>query len=466
VSNPYEQADRTTVNDLRDSLARDVAALGDSGIYTILEFTGTGMTVWEISRDQAAIPRCRQRTIAWASANGAQPADLAPAGATRRMLLICAEPADARAVAGWDRMRDARPGALAIACAARVADLLRDVLTHDPLTLPYELVVLRRLTSGRLVLAGQPLFPATARHGYRTVVRLRCEPAGPGGIVFAVVATRRIRHFSLVSVASATVAPGVYDVTAELNCAGQVRFDGLGAELRRDPRPWPELAGSVPRLLPRPDPVHLVVAVEVSGAGDLVAQRLDRIGQLLVSVTNPACVSLISYGPHTHEAVARDVPPRVLSWAGSVDEALAGLERLRLDGPLPLGFSRGVQLECVLDLLADRLNDAYGRPVLVTVGALPACPPRLDTGTEIVPCPHRKSWRAALDVLDAVPGISFGAMRDQGRDEQIWAELGGHALVRVRPGDPVDVQGFATKLEMAGPPADHVPFPILEAEGV
>ena len=327
-------------------------------------------------------------------------------------------------------------------------------------------MVLRRTGLGRLVLKGCQLFPPGAEAGDSQPFAIRCEPSDQYGTAFAVVAHEQVRRFELVSVKSALLPPCSYQLTAELRRPGLVRFRGLPAELHADPRSWPELVAAVPPQFETPEPAHLICAIEVSGPGKQVLERIDRIEQLIRHVANDAdgrlLVSVISYGPHSFDRSAPEVPTSILSWAAPGTMALAELDRLRQRGPAEIGYPRAAQLECMLTELAGLLAPQDGRPVLVTAGSRPAFPVRVDPRTEIIPCPRRHDWRQAIRRLREHAGIAFGAIHDRSLDGEIWSQLGSAAFT---PAEAVDVPRFAAKLGFRTSADCSVPFPLTETGG-
>jgi hypothetical protein len=339
-------------------------------------------------------------------------------------------------------------------------EVLRDVIDNEPLTEWHELVVLRRTRSGRLVFQSCPLFPPGAQRGYRQDLTVRCEPSDEHGTVFAVVAAERA-GFRLVSVSSASLDPGVYDLTAELLRPGEFGFGGLPGRLRPDHRSWAELVAAVPPSLDRREPAHLICAVEVCGTAGQFQERLSRIEQLIGqagTADGRLAVSLVCYGPHSFDRGPEE-RASVLTWAGTSEDALSALAGRREQGAAAVGYPRAAQLECVLTEVAGRLTGREGRPVLVTVGSRPAFPPRVDSRTQILPCPYRRDWRLALGHLRRHPGAAFGAIHDHDPDSGIWTQLGSAAFARA---DAVDMRRFAADLGLGSDALQYVPFPLVE----
>ena len=257
------------------------------------------------------------------------------------------------------------------------------MIIDDVLTQWYELVVLRRTRSGRLVLEGCRLFPPSAQPGDRQPFTIRCEPSDGNGTVFAVVTCDPPRNFRLVSIESVSLTPGCYDLTAELTQPGLIRFHGLPSEPRVDHRSWQDLIAAIPSRIDLYRPAHLVCVVEVSGIADQVQERLSRIEQLIrlmAAEERELSVSLISYGAHSFDRKVPEEPVQTLTWAAASDEVLSALGNLSDREVTDTGYARAAQLECALTKVAERLTGRHGRPVLVTVGSRPAFPHRMEPG--------------------------------------------------------------------------------------
>jgi hypothetical protein len=197
---------------------------------------------------------------------------------------------------------------------------------------------------------------------------------------------------------------------------------------------------------------------------DQVRRRIDRIEQLVAHTDRTDCqlsVSLISYGPHAFNRKVPDEPAKVLAWTANSKIALAALAELGMRKPVEGEYPRAAQLECALTEVARLLSVRDGRPVLVTVGSRPPFPPRMDVRSEILPCPDRRDWRRPLQKLYGVPGITFGALRDQNALGEIWTRLGREALEQV---DVVDMRRFAADLGLCRT-AVSVPFPLIDTDG-
>ena len=353
-------AEDSVCRSLTRELAKEVAGLGVGEALAIAEFDPAGIVFWEVRRDQNGTPQAQS----WPPEPWPQHAGIVSDHELDRMvraeaggrLILIAVPLSGAAAAAFDRLCSAYPETPVFRCTAVLGQVLRDVIVNDPLTHWYELVVLRRIGSGRLVLKGCQLFPPGAEAGDSQPFAIRCEPSDQYGTAFAVVAHEQVRRFELVSVTSAMLPPCSYQLTAELRRPGLVRFRGLPAELRADPRSWPELVAAVPPRFDTPEPAHLICAIEVSGPGKRVLERIDRIEQLIRHVASDAegglHVSVLSYGPHSFDRSAPEVPTSILSWAAPSTMALAELDRLRQRGPADIGYPRAAQLECMLTEVA------------------------------------------------------------------------------------------------------------------
>lgn len=351
-------------------------------------------------------------------------------------------------------------------------DSLGRAIADDTLTHAYELVVLRRTRLGRLMLGGHQLFPHSARRGDYKTFTIRCGPSDQNGTAFAVVAVEGVRDFQLVSVESANIFPGTYEVTAELLRPGLVRFHGLPADLRSEHRSWTELVDAIPVKIDLPERAHVICAVEVSGTVDQVEERISRVEQLIGLVTenteHELAFSLVSYGAHSFDWKVLEDPAKAVAWASGADTAMSALGVLRDRGPAETGYTRAAQIECMLAKVASRLGMQHGRPVLVTAGSRPPYPQRMDPRTEILPCPQRNDWRRALQRIRTLPGSAFGAIcessgtLDERGDEDIWPRLGSDAIADL---NAVNIRRFAADLGLLSPTVQPVPFPIVEKVG-
>jgi hypothetical protein len=456
------------VNEAEDSLhtalLTELTRLGESNsIFTIIEFGLSGVAVWTVRRDANGTPQARKlRPVSvppYADPESFYQEKLSPLIDLYAPLLIVRD-------AGADdpaRLLD-------VICSAtgtrRVYDStlwvekeLREAVRNTPLTRWYELVVLKKTASGRLGLDAHPLFPPGAEYGYPQQISFRCEPSDNHGTVFAVI-TRDGQFLRPVTIQSALVPPGEYEVTAVLTRPGNVRFEGLPTELQPDPRPWPEIVVTVPRRLTPMPSVHLICLLEMAGDDAQVRRRIDRLDQLIktVSAGQPLATSLISYGPHAFDRLQHEETVRIRLWAGTEQEASAALAALAARAKPADEYSRAARLECALAEVVSRLTTRDGRPVIVTAGGRPPFPPRSDLQTEIIPCPARQDWRWHLKQLRSGPDISFGALYDgETPAGEPWLTLGREVL---ESPSVADMSGFAARVGLRDP-QQCVPFPLI-----
>jgi hypothetical protein len=64
--------------------------------------------------------------------------------------------------------------------------------------------------------------------------------------------------------------------------------------------------------------------------------------------------------------------------------------------------------------------------------------------------------------LREIPGLSFGAVRDDGADHEIWTSLGSEAFSQT---EVVDWQGFLADLGMVKSSVPLLSFPLIDPEG-
>jgi hypothetical protein len=459
-------------------LAERVATLAEGEAFVVAELSTDGVKKWKIKREPNGTPKCLHwEPEPWLSLydNGeldetklrevVLPSNGAP------VLLVQTSVDGPRAGDAYRRLRNDAQVGLAVACPDSLETSIGRILIDDPLTQFYELVVVSLSKSGRCELSAYQLFRPDSVRGDRVRVRVRCEPSGELGTAFAIASRGRSGSFHLVSITLIKIIPGIYDITAELRGAGRVRFTGLDGDVLSERRRWSELIGSLParlKLVPRG---HLVCLVETSGAAEAVADRLDRVEQL-VEVLPGAAVSLITYGPHAVGRDYKDGPLTVLAWAESTSKVLGHVQELRELAPMPTGYPPAAQVECALtevaDLLARKEKETAWldrRLAVVTIGARPAFPPRRDLSPpHIIPCPARHDWRSALMRISKYPpGVAFGAIVDQDTQHVIWERLGHDALAVA--GSVFDARSFAGRLGLIDPGADPVPLPLLVDEG-
>jgi hypothetical protein len=473
-------------------LAGEIRRLTVGKALTIAEFAPDKVTVWKVRPDSCGTPRIWYWPRNWGSLRAGGVLDerelvsfMLPADASR-MLLARTEFAAPSAPVGRDAeraygiARAAYPRARAFRSTASVDDLLDEAIASVPLPQWYELVLLRRRPSGRLEFTAQQLFAPGARRADTRTFAVRCEPSDENGTVFAVAAREAALQFRLVSMASAKIPPGSYNVTATLLRPGAVRFDGLPVKLREDTRSWLDVLAAVPERLDVFSSAHLIVAVELCGSAAEVEGRVDRASQLISDVAGgadgPVRFSLLTYAAHSFDRRPDEEPVTVLAWADDDHDVLGRLLlRLRERGPARVRYTRAAQIECLLAEVALRLKGPEGaeagRPVLVTIGARTAFPHRIDPVSEILPCPRHYDWRVIGRRLSGDhAGMAFGAIRDRGSDdgfadaaEEVWRLLGTDA--RAELAAAFDVKRFAVGLGLLSPASQYIPFPLTDHEG-
>ncbi|GHH72749.1 hypothetical protein GCM10017673_28160 [Streptosporangium violaceochromogenes] len=461
---------------LRETLAEAVAELAGPRRLTVIEVAGEGVVAFDLHRDEAGTPRGRGRTVVhWAdqksgASSWARQAvtDAVPDGST--LIVVDSSPGGRQAREAMEWMRDVHPQvpAFVLASGLRVKTLLREVVADEPLRRSYELVVLKRHpVTARLEFTCRPLFTVEARRGDSLTFTVRCEPSDDRGTVFAVAAWQD-RYPALLSVQTAKVPPGPYEVTAELERPGRVRFPSL-PEFTGNDRTWAELVASVPSRLASPaGPAHLICAVEISGTGAQVRERLRRIGQVIAVMPggpeSPLRMSLIAYGAHSYQRGTAEEPVDVAAWHTSRVNTQYALERLegRIgERGVSQGYAGAAMLEDMLAEVAGRLPAGGGeRTVLLTVGECPPHPPRAHR-SEILPCPRRIDWKQQVRRLEQHPGLTFGAICDQPseRADPVWSRLGRSGLAHL---DAVDVRKLGAGLGLTASEAQPLPFPLIE----
>ena len=464
-----------------------IARLPSDEALTIADFSSTKVTRWEIRADQCGTPRVKYDSMSWTALrdDDGRLIDrklsrfLAPADGGRLLLAGGGTEVDPLRAGRALRMAHGRYGharPLALGMAASVDDLLREATARVPLPQWYELVLLERRPSGRLKLTAMQLFARGERRRATRTFQVRCEPSGPAGTTFAVVA-RDGPHFSgVVSTASAKIEPGVYTLTATLQRPGVVSFSGLPVGPQRDTRSWAEVRATVPERIRDFGPAHLIVAVETCGSQQQVAAHLDRAGQLISNVAGGTeCLvrfSLLAYGAHPHDLRVDDHPVTVLAWAQPDQVVLGHLPVLREHPRVqPDRYTRAANIECMLAEVARRLQEpqrkasegpAAGRPVLVTVGTRRAFPSAIDPRSEILPCPWGNDWHRFFRWLtEDHKEMMFGAICGT-QDTEVWRLLGKDASAELAA---LDARQFAADLRLLRAAAEHVPFPMAMSEG-
>ncbi len=462
-------------NALVASLAESVAGLPEDHALAIAELTAYGIKMWQVYRLANGTPTCKfWPTKKWAEMSGngllfeLELRRTIGLGDGEPLLIVLSTDNNREAALAYERLQADQPHAPSFTYVGPLDDVLLEVVRQDRLTQSYELVVLRKSSAGKIMLGAHLLFNQEAQSGSRQVFTIRCLPSDAHGVVFAVVATEPNRRFQLVTVQSAVLHPRGYEVTATLVRPGRVRFDGLDAPLLTEHRSWTDIVGSVPDQMHRSPPSHLICLVETSGTSNQVLERISRAEHLIRVVADgingELRVSLIAYGPHAFSRADQQLPPQVACWAGTSLEALRNLGKLS-GHHRETGYHKAAQLECALTIVASRVSDQEGRPVLVTIGARPACPPRVDPVSEILPCPERNDWRQAVKRLRGHSGVAFGAIRDDDAEsapwsQEIWNELGADSFSEL---GAFDKRGFAARLGLVSPAVQHFPFPFAEA---
>jgi hypothetical protein len=462
-----------------------IAGLAVGEALTIAELGADAVTRWQVRVDRCGTPSVSRESVSWTTLRSGDALHepelarfLAPADEAR-LLLARGGGADIDTLDVGRALRMAhchykQARLLAPGKAASVDDLLREATARVPLSQWYELVLLERARSGRLDLTAQQLFERGAVRGAAKTFRVRCEPSGPDGTTFAVVARDGPRVSGLVSMASARLRPDTYTVTATLRRPGTVSFDGLPAALHEDGRGWAEVRGTVPDRIGDFGPAHLILAVEVCGSEDQVAAHLDRAGQLIRNVANgaegPVRFSLLAYGAHPHDLRLDDEPVTVLAWADRDQAVLAHLPVLRERARARRDrYTRAANIECMLAEAARLLQTRQGRtggahpagrPVLVTVGSRLAFPAYRDPYSEILPCPWRRDWRSFFRWLaEDHREMTFGAICGGDQEAEVWRLLGKDASAELVA---LDAWQFGAELRLLRSAAEHVPFPMVD----
>lgn len=480
-------------------LTRDITRLPLGKSLTVAEFTPPRITVWKVRSDSRGTPRVWYWWHDWSSVRSwdlldegelldrIRPEDdtcivLARTGLAEPQVRAAEVPGAREADRAFEIARDKYRHAPAFRSAVCVDDLLKEATARVPLpsSLWYELVLLRRHHSGDLELTAQQLFLPEARRNDTRAVTIRCEANGENGVAFAVVARDATFSFELLSLASARIPPGTYEVTATLLRPGLVRFDGLPVRLQADSRNWLDVLAMLPSSLDLIDPAHLIIAIELCGSADVIRARLDRAGQLIDQVRGgsdtPVAFSLVTYASHSHDRKTDDEPVNALAWTETRAIPLErSLRSLNARAPAPSLYPRAAQVECMLAEVTGRLREpdaaAAGRPVLVTIGDRPASPHRIDPSTGIIPCPQRHDWRVLFRGLaEDHAGMAFGVIRDVEEEEgvpgipanDIWHCLGTDASASL---SAFDARQFAVSLGLLSATTRYVPLPLAVSNG-
>ena len=474
-------------------LTRDIARLPPGKALTIIEFAASAVIVWEVRPNSSGTPRVRYWRSDWypLRTHGRLDQDrlldqIRPVDDTRVVLarIGMGDPADQNACdadRAFEMALREYPHAREFRSVVCVDDLLKEATARVPLppSIWYELVLLRRSRSGRLKFTAQQLFLPEARRGDIRQFTVRCEASDENGTVFAVAACDASFAFELVSMASARIPPGTYDLTATLLRPGRVRFDGLPVKLNEDGRSWLDVVALVPDRLDVIGPTHLIVAVEVSGSPEALQARADRASQLIGEVRagaeGPVTFSLLTYASHSHDRWIDDEPVTALAWAETQADPLEHrLRLLKARAPAVSRYPRAAQIECMLEEVAQLLRgpeaEAVGRPVLVAIGDKPAFPPRIDPVSGIIPCPRRHDWLGIFRRLAAEHArMAFGVVRDgkgddvlENQADEIWRRLGTDASATL---STFDARRFAVDLGLLSDTIQYLPLPLAWPEG-
>lgn len=461
------------VDDLvRRALDRAIGRLRAGRLFHVVEFGVEGVIFWQISRDSNGTPRAEHwppRAISTEDPGEAYHLPVVRRLADGEPVIFVRSSPDVISRDVCAIFRELVPNMEVIDCIAAFEDVLRASIKESPLTSDYELVLLRKTKSGRLDLDPVRLFTQGQRQPDRSrTIRVKCARSDERGIAFAIVTKERARDFHLMSIQSANLGPGEYELTAELIRPGRIRFHGLPAsvKLRHDHRTWGELLNAVPLRLEAPQSSHLACLVEVSGTSEQIERRADRVREVIRAAgaaEGRLRVSLFSYGAHSFERKVPEDPVRELAWAAPGVEVLDALERLEQHQPVVDDYRYAAQLECALAQVARRVDPEEGRLVILTAGSRRPFPPRADPRLDILPCPHRNDWRKHLEVLAGKdPRLVLGAIYDQDtQDAAIWRELG---RTVISSSDVVDAWRMAVDLGIGAAPV-YVPFPLAWQNG-
>jgi hypothetical protein len=477
------------------SLAGDIAHLTVGDTLMIVEFHAAKITYWRIRPDSSGIPWVGDNSRTWDSLRisnvldeTALTASMRPGADTRLVLArtgarLHGNAEDMHADGAFDVARSAFPDVRSFYSVSSVDDLLAEATARVPLpaSVWYELVVLRRATSGRIEVTSQQLFLPEERPGATRTFAIQCEPSDESGTAFAVAARNAAFEFQLVTMKSARIPAGTYTVTATLRRPGVVTFAGLPVKLRDDARNWLDVIAAVPERFDVVGPVHLVLAVEVCGLPDDFDARIDRARQLMEDIRRgtdgQVRFSLLSYAAHLHQRRTQDPQVNVLAWAADQQVLDRYLDWLRDRGPVDTGRARAAQIECMLEEVTRRLRAPEaalaGRPVLVTIGGRQAFPHRIDPATRIFPCPRHHDWRTLLlGLKEDHAGLALAAIRDgaagfedpfaEDPADEVWRHLGTDSYARAAVFDP---RRLAVDVGLRGPALQYLPFPLAISEG-
>jgi len=466
-----------------DALTTGLERLENNATFKVVEFGKNGAAVWSISRDAWGTPAPRYTALT--GVPGADPTDfyydqLAPLLEGRLLLVALTTLSYPRDVVQLLREEQNVP---VYNCLAPLEDLIKMVIRASPLRTFYELLVLRQEAGEQLSLARHPLFPPDAVSGYTADLVFRCAPTDEHGTVFAVVthqtgsgAPSAPPRMHSIEIQSAVIPPGTYDVRAVLARPGHVDFQGLLVKLERDRRKLQDIVRTIPRELRAADGAHLVCMLEVSGEPEPLEQRVERLESLIDTAEaggRALKVSLVTYGQHAVERNGTEDPAMTLAWATTSHLAKLKLREVQKAKARQVQekksrqvaereYGRAAQLECAVREVNSRLTARDGHPVLVTAGARPPHPAKVDLATEIIPCRDKVRWQDELSQLQVkLPQLRFGALLGPDPFGDIWRDLGrdAHGDLEV-----VDMPTFATQLGLRDP-VQAVPFPIVGQRG-
>ena len=486
-----------------DALTTELERLEDNGTFKVVEFSANGTVVWTISRDTWGTPTPRYKALTDVPA--ADPTDfyyeqLRPLLRGRLLLVALTTLSFPRDVVQLLREDQNVP---VYNCLTPLEDHIKTVIKASPLRTFYDLLVLRQEADEQLSLVRHPLFPPDASSGYAADLVIRCAPTDEDGTVFAVVTQQpgnggpsAPQRTHPIEIQSAVITPGTYNVRAVLVRPGHVDFQGLLVKLEQDRRKLQDIVRTVPRELRAAAGAHLVCMLEVSGGPEALEQRIERLESLIDTAEaggRPLKVSLVTYGPHAVERNGTEDPAMTLAWATTSHLAKLKMRevqetKVRQAAERELRqaaeqesrqaaewesrqaaewesrqaaereYGRAAQLECALCEVNSRLVARDGYPVLVTAGARPPHPAKVDLATEIIPCRSKVRWQDELSQLQVkLPQLKFGALFGPNPLGEVWRDLGRDAHGDL---DVVNMSTFAAQLGLRDP-VQAVPFPIV-----
>lgn len=362
-------------------------------------------------------------------------------------------------------------GSMTAADTGHVQDVLDEIRTGLPLSVPYGLLVAAVNPVDQTVrLATRPLFAAGTLPGTVTRTAVRCVRDDTQDTVFAVVAEGPVRR--LVSAWSGPSAPGgEHEVEALLERPGRVRLT-RPAGLAEDRRSLAELERLAPaRLDLRIDRVELICLLELNGRAEPVARRRDLLSGLfeLLAEEAPGRISaaVLGYGEHfaqgrKHESVLHG------DWLRPLPEARAVLDALppRASGFYPHAAPLEDALHAVVDQ-GSRDPYAYSR-VLLVLAERPAHPPftalREDVDRPAHACPRGLDWRASAGRLDLAARVTrrfavLDRVDETARADPLWRELGRDLLAELPETTP---RRLAVAMNLIPEERVRCPFPLAD----